>query len=110
MTAVRLCVGGTSLGVLSAGGIAIMVIGLFDGGGSQVGCSDWLSVCGPVVACPGGVRIIYIRRAPTGSSSLDDAPVTGSLVFSAPVFSAPVDFIRGYYLVVLIVSGLLVVN
>ena len=79
------CVPGTSLGVLSAGRIASMVIGLFDGGGGPLGCSDWLSEHGAVVVCPGGVRIIYItiRRAWTGNSSLDDAPVTGSLAFVA---------------------------
>ena len=50
-----------------------------------VGCSDCMRVCGAVVVCPGGVRIVYIRRALTGSSSTDVAPVTGSLVFCAPV-------------------------
>ena len=40
----------------------IMVIGLFDCGGGPVGCSDWLSVRGAVVVCPGGVRIGYIRE------------------------------------------------
>ena len=91
------CVRGTSLGVLSAGRIALMVIGLFDGGGGPVGCSDWLSVHGAVVICPGGVRIIYIRRARTGSSSLDAAPVTGSLVFSAPVYCLAVYCAAGFY-------------
>ena len=46
------CVCGTSLGVLSAGRITIMVIGLFDCGGGPMGYSDWLSVHG-VVVCPG---------------------------------------------------------
>ena len=31
-----------------------MVIGLFDCGGGPAGCSDWLSVRGVVVVCPGG--------------------------------------------------------
>ena len=102
----------TLLGVLSAGRIAIMVIGLCAGGGGPVGCSDWLSVCGVAVVCPGGVRIAYIRRARSGSSSLDAAPVTGSLVFSIPVsFALPcivlLDFLRGCYLAVLIVHGVL---
>ena len=44
-----------------------------------------MSVRSMVVICPGGVRIVYIRRALTGSSSLDAAPVTGSLLFYAPV-------------------------
>ena len=106
------CVCGTSMGVLSAGRIAIMVIGLLDGGGGPVGCSDWLSVHGLVVVCPGGVRIIYIRKGRTGSSSLDAAPVTGSslLLCIALQDIALLDFICGYYFVVLIVSGLLVVN
>ena len=60
---------GTYLGVLSAGTIAIKVIGLFDCGGGPAGCSDWLSVRSTVVIRLGGVRIIYIRRARTGSSS-----------------------------------------
>ena len=36
---------------------------------------------------PGGVRILYIRSEPAGSSSIDAAPVTGSLLFYAPVCS-----------------------
>ena len=83
-----------------------MVIGLFEGGGGPLGCSDWLSVRGAVVICPGGVRIIYIRRARTGSSSLDAAPVTGSLgaapvtgllVFSTPVYCLAVYCAAGFY-------------
>ena len=35
--------------------------------------------------CPGVVRIEYKRRALAGSSSLDAAPVNGSLLFYAPV-------------------------
>ena len=38
-----------------------------------------------VVFSPGGVRIAYIRSEPSGSSSIDAAPVTGSLLFYAPV-------------------------
>ena len=87
------CVRVTSLGVLSAGRITIMVIGLLDCGGGPVGCSDWLTVRGAVIVYPGGVRIIYIRRAWTGSSSLDAAPVTGSLVFSAPVYCCWILFV-----------------
>ena len=44
-----------------------------------------MSVCGAVVVCPGVVRIEYIGHALAGSSSLDAAPVTGSLLFYAPV-------------------------
>ena len=40
---------------------------------------------GAVVTWPGGVRIGYIRRALRGRSSTDSTPVTGSLVFSAPL-------------------------
>ena len=91
------CARGPSLGVLSAGRIATTVIGLSDGGGGPLGCSDWRSVRGAVVVCPGGVRIIYIRRARTGSSSLDAAPVTGSLAFSAPVYCLAVYCAVGFY-------------
>ena len=52
-------------------------------GDGPVGCSDWLRVCGTVVVWPRGVRLGYIRRAPSRRSSTDAAPVTGSLVFSA---------------------------
>ena len=79
------CVRGTSLGVLSAGRIPIMVIGRIGCGGGPVGCSDWQRVCGAVVVWPGGVRIGYIRRVSSESSSTDAAPVTGSLVFSTPL-------------------------
>ena len=64
------CMRGTSVGVIPAGRIPIMVIGLFDCGGGPVRCSDWLSVRSVVVVCPGGVRIVYMRSALTGSSSL----------------------------------------
>ena len=77
------CVRGTSLGVLSAGRIPIMVIGRIGYGGGPMGCSDWLRVCGTVVFLPGGVRIGCIWRALLERSSTDAAPVTGSLVFSA---------------------------
>ena len=93
------CVRGTSVSVISPGMLPILVIGLLDCVGSSLGCSDWLgrlswwawlvglrmSVRSAVVVCPGGVRIVYIRRALTGSSSLDVAPVTGSLLFCTPV-------------------------
>ena len=59
-----------------AGTIAITVIGLVDCGGGLVGCSDWLNVRSAVVVRPRGVRILNIRRAQTGSSSLDAAPVS----------------------------------
>ena len=93
------CVRGTSVCVISAGKLPILVIGPFDGEGGPLECSDWLgrlswwawlaarrmSVRSMVVICPGGVRIVYIRHTLTGSSSLDAAPVTGSLLFYAPV-------------------------
>ena len=37
------------------------------------------------VFLPRGVRIVYIRSEPAGSSSVNAAPVTGSLLFYAPV-------------------------
>ena len=76
------CVHGTSL---------IMVIGLL-----AVGVAHWAER-GAVVVCPGGVSIIYIGRARTGSSSLDAAPVTGSLVFSTPVYCLAVYCAAGFY-------------
>ena len=54
------CVRRTFVGVLPAGRIPIMVIGLFDCGGGPVGCSDWLSMHSVVVVCPRGVMIVYI--------------------------------------------------
>ena len=74
---------GTSLGVLSAGRIPIMVINRIGCGGGPVDCSDWMRVRSAVDFLPGGVRISYIRKAQCGRSSTDAAPVTGSLVFSA---------------------------
>ena len=87
------------MGVIPPGMLPILVIGLLDCMGGPLGCSDWLGrlscwawlagrrmgVRSAVVVCPGGVRIVYIRCALTGNSSLDAAPVTGSLLFYAPV-------------------------
>ena len=75
------CMRGTSLGVLSAGRIPIMVIGRFDCGGGPVDCSDWTRVRGAVDFSPGGVRIGYIRGALCDRYSTDAAPVTGHLSF-----------------------------
>ena len=89
----------TSVGVIAPGMLHILVIGLLDCVGGPLGCSDWLgrlswwvwlagrrmSVRGAVVVCPGVVRIEYIRHALTRRSSLDTSPVTGSLLFHAPV-------------------------
>ena len=93
------CGRGTSVGVIAPGMLQILVIGLLDCVGGPLGCSDWLgrlswwawlagrrmSVRGVAVVCPGVVRIEYIGQALGGSSSLDAAPVTGSLLFYAPV-------------------------
>ena len=93
------CVCGTSVSVISPGMLPILVIGLLDCVGGPLGCSDWLgqlswwawlagrrmSARSAAVICSGGVRIVYIRRTLTGSSSLDAAPVTESLLFYAPV-------------------------
>ena len=89
----------TSVGVVPPGIIPILVIGLLGCGGSLFGRSDWLyrSSCqawladGPgcvrsaVDFFPGGVRIVHIRSVPARSSSIDAVPVTGSLLFYAPV-------------------------
>ena len=77
------CMRGTSLGVLSAGRIPLMVIDHIDCGGGPVDCSDWTRVRGAVNFSPGGVRIGYIRGSLWDRSSTDATPVTGSLVFSA---------------------------
>ena len=77
------CMRGTSLGVLSAGRIPLMVIGWIDCGGSPVDCSDRTRVHSAVDFSPGGVGIGYIRGELWDRSSTDSAPVTGSLVFSA---------------------------
>ena len=77
-----------------------------------MGRSDWLNqfswearlagspmcVHSAVAFFPGGVRIVYIRSEPAGSSSVDAASVTGSLLFYVCCSA------------VLPVSGLLVVN
>ena len=46
------CVCVTSLGVLSAGRVPLMVIGRIGCGGGPAGCSDWLRVCGAIVTSP----------------------------------------------------------
>ena len=90
----------TSVGVVSPGMFLILVIGLRDCVGGSLGRSDWqdrlswwgwlvgrpMSVRGTRVISPGGVRIVYIRSGLTGSSSLDAVPVTGSLLFNAPIY------------------------
>ena len=89
----------TSVGVVSLGMFPILVIGLRDCVSGSLGRSDWvdrlswwawlagrpMSVRSTGVVSPGGVRIVYIRSVLTGSSSLDAAPVTGSLLFYASV-------------------------
>ena len=91
----------------------IPIIGWAACGGGAVGCSDWLRVRGAVVISPGGVRIGYIRREPIGKSSTDAAPVTGSLVFSAPLdclvytYIVLLNLLCVGYFAVRIVSGLL---
>ena len=103
------------------------MIGLLDCVGGPLRCSDWLgwlswwawlagrqiNACGAVV-CPGVVRIEYIRHVLAGSSSLDVAPVTGSLLFYAPVCCLAVCCAAEFSSWVLFsgtdVSGLLDVN
>ena len=53
---------GTSLGVLSAERIPLMVIGCFTCGGGPVNGSDWPRVDCMVDFSPGGVWICYIRQ------------------------------------------------
>ena len=55
-----------------------------------MGGGGWLagrpmSVRSVVAIFPVRVRIVYIRSAPPGSSSLDAVSMTGSLLFYAPV-------------------------
>ena len=54
---------GTSLGVLSAGRIPILVIGQFGCVRGSVGCSDWLRVC-VVIFSPRGVRNSMFHGTP----------------------------------------------
>ena len=51
----------------------------------SVGCSDWLKGCAVMFVSAGEVWIVYIRCTLWGRSSTDAAPVTGSLVFLAPL-------------------------
>ena len=87
------------MGVVLPGIMPILVIELLGCVGSPLGRSDWLNwlsweawladgpmcVHSAVAFFPGGVRIVYTRSEPAGSSSIDAAPVTGSLLFYAPV-------------------------
>ena len=95
------CVGvrGPVRGVAAPVGVAIQVTGLSDLVGGSMGRSEWLlltsrwpwlwcrqiSASGLTVVCPSGFGIGHKGRAIVGSSSLDTAPVTGSLLFNAPV-------------------------
>ena len=113
---------GTPVGVIAPVEAEILVIGLSHRVGSSMGRSGWLllmsqwachriSAHGAAIICPCVVGIEYKSCALTGSSSLDTALVTGSLLFSAPVCPLPfvvqLDFLRGCYSVVVTVSGLL---
>ena len=99
----------TSLGVISAGRIMLMMIGCFAYGGGSVDCSDW-----PRVDCvgdfsPGGVWIGYIRQVLWDRSLTDAAPVTGSSLFCliAWTYIVLLDLLRVGHFVVRIVSYLL---
>ena len=92
---------GTLVGVIAPVEAEILVIGhgLSDRVGSSMGRSEWLllmsqwawlwchriSARGASVICPCIVGIEYKSCTLMGSSSLDIALVTGSLLFSAPV-------------------------
>ena len=115
----------TSVGIIAPVEAEILVIGLSDRVGGSMGRAEWLllvsrwawlwcrqiSVRGAAVICPCAVRIGYKGRSLAGSSSFDAAPVTGSLLFYAPVvalpFVVPLEFLRGCFSAVLTVSGLL---
>ena len=77
------CVSGASLGVISAGRISLTLTGCSAGVGGSVDCSDWLHADCVVDFSPGEVGIGYIRPGLWYDSLIDDAPVTGSLVYSA---------------------------
>ena len=91
-------------------GVAIRVTGLSDLVGGSMGRSEWLSlmsrrvwlwcqqisVRGITVICPGVFGIGYKGRALARSSSLDTAPVTGSLLFNAPVCRHAVNCAAGF--------------
>ena len=66
-------------------GFRFQMIGRFGCVRVSVGCSDWLNGCAVIFFSPGGVRIGYIKSVICGRSSTDAAPVTGSLVFFAPL-------------------------
>ena len=70
-----------------------------------------ISARGAAVICPCAVGIGYKGRSLAGSCSIDAEPVTGSLLFYAPVcrltVCVPLDFLRGCSSAVLTVSGLL---
>ena len=101
---------GTPVGVIAPVEDAILVIGLSGRVGGSMGRSEWLflvsrwawllchkiSMRGAAVVCPGEVRIGYKGRTLTGSSSLDAAPVTGSLLFYAPVCRLAVCCAAGF--------------
>ena len=111
------CVGvrGTTVGVVAPVGVTIKVTGLSGLVGGSMGRSEWLSLMswwawlwchqisarGITVVCPGGFGIGYKARAIEGSSSIDTAPVTGSLLFIAPVCRLAVHCAAGFSLCVL---------
>ena len=101
---------GTSVSVIAPVEARILVIGLSDRVGGSMGHSEWLllmtrwawlwchriSVRGAAVTCPCVVGIEYKSRALTGSFSLDATPVTGSLLFYAPVCCLAVCYAAGF--------------
>ena len=88
----------------------ILVTELSDLVGDSMGRSEWLSLMsrwawlwchrisarGITVICHGPFGIEYKGRALTGSSSLDTAPVTDSLLFNAPVCRLAVCCAAGF--------------
>ena len=89
---------GTPVGVIAPVGAAILVIGLLDRVGGSMRRSEWLLLMSwwawlwfhQISA------IVYKSHALAGSSSLDAAPVTGSLIFYAPVCRLAVCCAAGF--------------
>ena len=87
-----------------------MVIGLSDRVGGSMRCAEWLllvswwawlwcrqiSARGAAVICPCAVGIGYKGHSLAGSSSIDAAPVTGSLLFYCPVCRLTVCCAAGF--------------
>ena len=105
------CMHGTSLGVLSAGRIPLMVIGCFTCGGGPVDCSDWMCLDCAVDFSPGRVWIGYIRQDLWDRSLTETRQSLGHLSsllsLVAWTYIVLLDLLRVRHFVVRIVSYLL---